>query len=85
MITGTKRELPPRFLTRTPSRCIYAVTSGGMLNGGFMRTTSGRGDGFIETDAMAKVDRYVRLGMELDGTWNFGEYGKLYDMIRYPV
>ena len=56
-----------------------------MLNGGFMRMTSGRGDGFIETDAMAKVDRYVRLGMELDGTWNFGEYGKLYDMIRYPV
>ena len=55
-----------------------------MLNGGFMRT-SGRGDGFIETDAMAKVDRYVRLGMELDGTWNFGECGKLYDMIRYPV
>ena len=66
MITGTKRELPPRFLTRTPSRC-------------------GRGDGFIETYAMAKVDRYVRLGMELDWTWNFGEYGKLYDMIRYPV
>lgn len=56
-----------------------------MLNGGFIRTTSGCGDGFIETDAMAKVDRYVRLGMELDGTWNFGEYGKLYDMIRYPV
>ena len=56
-----------------------------MLNGGFMRTTSGRGDCFIETDAMAKVDRYVRLGMELDGTWNFVEYGKLYDMIRYPV
>ena len=56
-----------------------------MLNGGFMRTTSGRGDGFIENDAMAKVDRYVRLGMELDGTWNLGEYGKLYDMIRYPV
>ena len=56
-----------------------------MLNGGFMRTTSGRGDGFIETDAMAKVDRYVHLGMELAGVRDFGEYGKLYDMIRYPA
>lgn len=39
----------------------------------------------LETDAMAKVDRYVHLGMELAGTRDFGEYGKLYDMIRYPV
>ena len=56
-----------------------------MLNGGFTRTTSGRGEGFIETDAVAKVDRYVHLGTELAGTRDFWEYGKLYDMIIYPV
>lgn len=39
----------------------------------------------LETDAMAKVDRYVHLGMELAGVRDFGEYGKLYDMIRYPA
>ncbi|MDD6246876.1 MAG: hypothetical protein PUC04_08105 [Firmicutes bacterium] len=26
----------------------------------------------------------VRLGMELAGTRRFGEFGALYDLIRYP-
>ena len=38
----------------------------------------------LETDAMSKCARYMHLGMELAGTRDAGEFGKLYDMIRYP-
>lgn len=38
----------------------------------------------LETDAQSKCSRYVHLGMELAGTRRFGEYGVLYDLIRYP-
>ena len=38
----------------------------------------------LETDARSKCDKYVHLGMELAGTRDLGEFGKLYDLIRYP-
>ena len=38
----------------------------------------------LETDAKSKCDRYVHLGMKLAGTRRFGEYGVLYDLIKYP-
>ena len=38
----------------------------------------------LDTDAKSKCDKYVHLGMELAGTRNFGEFGVLYDLIRYP-
>lgn len=38
----------------------------------------------LDTDAKSKCDKYVHLGMELVGTRHFGEYGVLYDLIKYP-
>lgn len=38
----------------------------------------------LDTDAKSKCDKYVHLGMELAGTRHFGEYGVLYDLIKYP-
>ena len=38
----------------------------------------------LETDAKSKCDKYVHLGMKLAGVRNIGEFGKLYDMIKYP-
>ena len=38
----------------------------------------------LDTDAKSKCDKYIHLGMELAGTRYFGEYGVLYDLIRYP-
>ena len=38
----------------------------------------------LETDAKSKRDRYIHLGMELAGTRTFGDFGFLYDMVRYP-
>ena len=38
----------------------------------------------LETDAKSKCDKYVHLGMELDGVRDIGEIGKLYDLIKYP-
>ena len=38
----------------------------------------------LDTDARSKRDRYIHLGMELAGTRRFGEYGVLYDLIKYP-
>ena len=38
----------------------------------------------LETDAKSKCDKYVHLGMMLAGVRNIGEFGKLYDLIRYP-
>ena len=38
----------------------------------------------LETDAKSKCDKYVHLGMELAGTRDISEFGKLYDLIRYP-
>ena len=38
----------------------------------------------LETDAKSKCNKYVHLGMELAGTRDIGEFGKLYDMIKYP-
>ena len=38
----------------------------------------------LETDAKSKCDKYVHLGMELAGTRDLGEFGKMYDLIKYP-
>ena len=38
----------------------------------------------LDTDAKSKCDKYIHLGMELVGTRHFGEYGVLYDLIKYP-
>ena len=38
----------------------------------------------LETDAQSKCDKYIHLGMELAGIRNFGSFGKLYDLIKYP-
>lgn len=38
----------------------------------------------LETDAKTKCDKYTHLGMELAGVRDLGEYGKLYDLIKYP-
>ena len=38
----------------------------------------------LETDAKSKCDKYVHLGMELAGVRDIGEFGKLYDLIKYP-
>ena len=38
----------------------------------------------LETDAKSKCDKYVDLGMELAGERRFGDYGVLYDLIKYP-
>ena len=38
----------------------------------------------LETDAKSKCDKYVHLGMELAGERRFGDYGVLYDLIKYP-
>ena len=38
----------------------------------------------LDTDAKSKCDKYMHLGMELAGTRDFGEKGKLYDLIKYP-
>ena len=38
----------------------------------------------LDTDAKSKCDKYVHLGMELVGTRRFGEFGVLYDLIKYP-
>ena len=76
--------------------CAYVR---GMLRGGLLHTTaSERGEGYIafaegdrlgvpvilETDAKSKCDKYVHLGMELAGVRDIGEFGKLYDLIKYP-
>ena len=39
----------------------------------------------LETDAKSKCDKYVHLGMELAGERRFGDYGVLYDLIKYPA
>ena len=38
----------------------------------------------LETDAKSKCDKYIHLGMELAGTRRFGDFGALYNLIRYP-
>ena len=38
----------------------------------------------LDTNAKSKCDKYIHLGMELAGTRRFGEYGVLYDLIKYP-
>ena len=38
----------------------------------------------LDTDAKSKCDKYIHLGMELAGTRRFGDFGVLYDLIKYP-
>ena len=38
----------------------------------------------LETDAKSKCDKYVYLGMVIAGTRDLGEFGKMYDLIKYP-
>lgn len=39
----------------------------------------------LDTDAMSKCEKYQHLGMELENTRDLGEYGKMYDLVRYPA
>ena len=38
----------------------------------------------LDADARSKCDKYEHLGMQLAGTRDFGQYGTLYDLIKYP-
>ena len=38
----------------------------------------------LELVAGFKCDKYMHLGMELAGTRELGEFGKMYDLIKYP-
>lgn len=38
----------------------------------------------LDTDAKSKCEKYMHLGMQLAGTRSFGEFGTMYDLIRYP-
>ena len=38
----------------------------------------------LDTDAQSKCDKYTHLGMMLVGTRRFGEYGVLYDLVKFP-
>ena len=38
----------------------------------------------FRADAKSKLDKYVHLGMEFAGSRDFGEFGTLYDLIKYP-
>lgn len=38
----------------------------------------------LETDAISKRDKYIHLGMTLAGTRDLGEFGMMYDLIKYP-
>ena len=38
----------------------------------------------LDTDAKSKCDKYMHLGMQLDGTHDLGDLGTLYDLIKYP-
>lgn len=38
----------------------------------------------LDTDAKSKCDKYMHLGMELAGIRDLGEYGIIYDLIKYP-
>lgn len=69
-----------------------------VLADGFLHTTSERGEGYIafaegnrlgipvilDTDARSKCEKYMHLGMQLAGTRKFGEFGTMYDLIKYP-
>lgn len=37
----------------------------------------------LDTDAKSKCDKYIHLGMKLVNTRKFGDYGILYDLIKY--
>lgn len=59
---------------------------------GFMRKALAFAEGdrlgvpvILDTDAVSKREKYLHLGMELSGTRRFGDYGVLYDLIRYPT
>ena len=38
----------------------------------------------LDTDAKSKCDKYVHLGMQLVSTRSLGDFGTLYDLIKYP-
>ena len=38
----------------------------------------------LDTDARSKCEKYQHLGMQLASTRQFGDFGCLYDLIRYP-
>lgn len=38
----------------------------------------------LDTDARSKCEKYMHLGMELAGTRDFGDFGTMYDLIKYP-
>lgn len=38
----------------------------------------------LDTDAKSKCEKYMHLGMELAGTRDFGDFGTMYDLIKYP-
>lgn len=38
----------------------------------------------LDTDARSKCEKYMHLGMQFAGTRKFGEFGTMYDLIKYP-
>jgi len=38
----------------------------------------------LDTDAKSKCEKYEHLGMQVASTRSFGEFGTMYDLIRYP-
>lgn len=40
--------------------------------------------GILDTDAQSKCDKYTHPETTLAGTRRFGEYGGLYDLVKFP-
>ena len=85
----------PRFRQRVPEKnlLLLAVVGGsvGALLGMYLfrhktlhRVFRVGVPVILETDAKSKCDKYVHLGMKLAGVRDIGEFGKLYDLIKYP-
>ena len=130
---GEETGMVYAFSGQEPTAQYICAYVRGMLRGGFLHTTSERGEGYIAykrpkekkpyifvgmvcvcekyqgqgymrkvmdiafaegdrlrvpvilvTDAKSKCDKYVHLGMVIAGTRNLGEFGKMYDLIKYP-
>ncbi len=57
---GDEKGIATAFPDKDAAALYIFGYARGMLNGGFMRTMSGRGEGFIETDAMRRsTDMYT--------------------------
>lgn len=70
-----------------PSQEAVAVYINGYarmtIKGGFLYTTSERREAYIAYKLPGQKIG-ISAGMELVGTRDYGAYGKIYDLIRYP-